>query len=181
VTPPSFIQAIESSAVGEWMRTNLLAMPWVNALHVLSITVVFGTILVVDLRLLGLVDRARAVTRVSDEMLRLTWVAFAGAVITGALFFAANATTYWFNNAFRFKMLAILLAGINMLVFQFLTYRNVAAWDRHATPPTTARVAGALSILLWATVIVLGRVIGFTKGFDTSVPENMDFDFSGGP
>jgi hypothetical protein len=177
---PSFIQAIESSAIGEWMRTNLLAMPWVNALHVLCITVVFGTILVVDLRLLGLLDRHRAVTRVSDEMLRLTWVAFVGAVITGAMFFAANATTYWFNNAFRFKMLAIVLAGINMLVFQFVTYRGVAAWDRSAPTPGAARLAGAFSILLWVTVIVLGRVIGFTKGFDASVPEDMDFDFSGG-
>jgi hypothetical protein len=180
MTPPSFVQAIEASFIGEWMRTNLMAMPWVNALHVLSITVVFGTILVVDLRLLGLTDRGRAVTRVSDEMLRLTWVAFVGAVLTGALFFAANATTYWFNNAFRFKMLAIVLAGINMLVFQFVTYRHVAAWDRQGTPPNAARLAGALSILLWTTVIVLGRVIGFTKGFDTSVPEDMDFDFSGG-
>ena len=52
--------------------------------------------------------------------------------MTGALLFAANATTYWFNTAFRFKMLAILLAGINMLVFQFITFRSVAAWDRNA-------------------------------------------------
>src|SRR5688572_32773831 len=97
VNAPSFIQAIESSAIGEWMRGNLLAMPWVNAAHVLCITLVFGTILVVDLRLLGLVDRQRAVTRVAHEMLPLTWSAFAGAVLTGALYFAANATTYWFN------------------------------------------------------------------------------------
>jgi hypothetical protein len=178
--PPSFIHTIEASAVGEWMRSNVLAMPWVNTLHVLCITVVFGSILVVDLRLLGLLDRGRAVTRVSDEMLRITWVAFAGAVLTGALFFSANATTYWFNNAFRFKMLAITLAGINMLLFQFVTYRGVAAWNSNAPTPRAAKLAGALSILLWTTVIVLGRIIGFTKGFDTSVPENMDFDFSGG-
>ncbi len=179
MTPPAFVQAIEGSAVGEWMRGNVLAMPYVNTLHVLCITLVFGSILVVDLRLTGLLDRDRAVTRVSDEMLRVTWVAFIGAVISGGLFFAANATTYWFNNAFRFKMLAILLAGINMLVFQFVTYRGVAAWDRNAPTPGAARLAGALSIILWTTVIVLGRVIGFTKGVEVAVPENMDFDFSG--
>ncbi len=156
-----------------------MAMPFVNAVHVLCITLVYGSILVVDLRLLGLLDRGREVSRISHEMLRITWAAFAGAVISGALFFSANATTYWFNNAFRFKMLAILLAGINMLVFQFGTYRNVAAWDRNAPTPGAARLAGALSILLWTTVIVLGRVIGFTKGIEVAVPENMDFDFSG--
>jgi hypothetical protein len=159
------------------MRGNVLAMPWVNALHVMCVTVVFGTILVVDLRLLGLFDRARAITAVSREMLRLTWAAFIGAAVTGAMFFAANATTYYFNNAFRFKMLAILLAGINMLVFQFMTYRGVAAWDRNAPTPRAAKLAGVLSILIWTTVLVLGRLIGFTKGVPVEVPENMDFDF----
>jgi hypothetical protein len=175
--PPSFITSIEGSAIGEWMRSNEMAMPWVNTLHVLCVTLVFGTILVVDLRLLGLRDRSRPVTAVSDEMLRFTWAAFVGAAVSGALFFAANATTYWFNTAFRFKMLAILLAGINMLVFQFLTYRGVGAWDRNAPSPRAAKIAAALSILIWTTVLVLGRVIGFTKGYDVPVPENMDFDF----
>lgn len=175
---PSFVTAIEGSGLGEWMRGNLLAMPWVNALHVLCVTLVFGSILVVDLRLLGLTDRQRAVTLVSTEMLRVTWLAFIGAVVTGVLYFAANATTYWFNMPFRFKMLAILLAGVNMAVFQFGAYRGVAAWDR-GTPPGAARLAGALSLLLWTSVLVLGRVIGFTKGYDVPVPEDMDFDFSG--
>jgi hypothetical protein len=178
--PPAFIHSIEASAVGEWMRSNLLAMPWVNAAHVLCVTLVFGTVLVVDLRLLGLLDRGRAVTGISREMLRLTWTAFAGAALSGLLFFSANATTYWFNTAFRFKMLAIVLAGVNMLVFQTVTFRSVASWDR-GSPPRAARVAGALSILIWVSVIVLGRVIGFTKSVDVSVPENIDFDFSAGP
>src|SRR5262249_73926 len=117
----------------------------------------------VDLRLVGLFDRHRPVTRVADEMLRVTWLAFAGAVLTGALYFSANASTYWFNTAFRFKMLAILLAGVNMAVFQLHTYKGVAAWDRDARAPRAARIAGALSILIWVTVIVLGRIIGFTK------------------
>jgi hypothetical protein len=177
VNAPSFVQSVESSAVGEWMRSHVLAMPLVEAAHVLCIAVVFGTILVVDLRLLGLFDRHRAVTRVADEMLRLTWIAFIGAVLTGALYFAANAGTYWFNTAFRFKMLAILLAGINMAVFQFVTYRSVAAWDREATPPRAARLAGGLSILIWTTVVVLGRVIGFTKGYDFTAPTDVDFNF----
>jgi hypothetical protein len=177
VNPPPFILGIEASAIGEWMRTSLLAMPWVNAIHVLCVALVFGSILVVDLRLLGLLDRTRAITRVAQEMLRWTWVAFAGAVITGVLYFAANATTYWFNTAFRFKLLAILLAGLNMAVFQLVTWRGVSAWDRGAPTPRAARLAGALSILIWTTVIVLGRIIGFTKGYDVPVPDDMDFDF----
>jgi hypothetical protein len=179
MTAPALIQSIESSGVGEWLRSNELAMPWVNSLHVLCVTLVFGSILIVDLRLLGLLDRSRAITVISRETLRLTWAAFVGAAVTGSMFFAANASTYWFNYAFRFKMAAILLAGINMLVFQYGAYRGVAAWDRHASPPQAARTAAAISIIVWTTVLVLGRIIGFTKGVDVPVPDATDFDFSG--
>lgn len=175
---PQLVQDIEASGIGQWMRSNLLALPTVEAAHVLCIALVFGSILVVDLRLVGLFDRHRPATFVSREMLGLTWGAFAGAVITGAIYFAANATTYWFNTAFRFKMLAILLAGINMAVFQIMTWRGVAGWDRDAPTPRAARVAGILSILIWTAVIVLGRLIGFTKGYDFAVPDDVDFDFS---
>lgn len=177
---PQLVQDIEASGIGQWMRSNLLALPMVEAVHVLCITLVFGSILVVDLRLLGLFDRHRAATRVSHEMLGVTWSAFVGAIISGAIYFAANATTYWFNTAFRFKMLAILLAGINMALFQLITWRGVAAWDRDGPTPRAARIAGALSILIWTVVIVLGRLIGFTKGYDFAVPDDMDFDFSDG-
>ena len=175
----ALIHAIQASAVGEWMRSSLKAMPLVEACHVLAATTVFGTIFVVDLRLLGFPNLRRAFTRISRELLGLTWCAFGLSVITGALMFAANASTYMINTAFRLKLLALLCAGVNMLIFQFFTFRGVAAWDVDVPGPRAARVAGALSILLWVTVVVLGRWIGFTKGYDFSVPDdpNIKFDF----
>jgi hypothetical protein len=175
------VQAVNDSVVGEWMRGSLKALPIVNAIHVMAIATVFGTIFIVDLRLLGFPDARRPITRVSGELLRWTWVAFAVAAISGALLFTANANTYFENAAFRWKMLAIVLAGLNMAVFQFVTFRTVESWDKDAPTPWAARAAGALSIVLWVTVILLGRVIGFTKGYDFEVPEGIDFDFSAAP
>jgi len=173
------VHDIQSSAVGEWMRSSLKAMPVVEALHVLAATTVFGTVFVVDLRLLGFPDVKRAFTRISDEMLKLTWIAFGVAVITGSLMFAANAHTYFINTAFRLKMLALLCAGINMAIFQGVTFRGVAAWDLGRPSPRAARTAGVLSILIWVAVIVLARWIGFTKGYEFAVPDdpNIKFDF----
>ena len=71
-----------------------------------------------------------------------------------------------------------MLAGINMLVFELITAKSAPSWDIDVTPPNAARLAGALSIVLWVAVIVFGRWIGFTKGYDFSIPEDVQFDFS---
>lgn len=173
----SFAQAAEATFVADWMRGSLKAMPIVEAIHVMAIATVFGTILIVDLRLLGFPNTSRSFTRTSDELLRWTWGAFGVAVITGVLMFFPNATTYVRNTPFLLKMGALVLAGANMAIFQFLTIRGVGAWDKDVAPPSPARAAGAASILLWVTVIVLGRWIGFTKGYDFSVPEDIQLDF----
>ncbi len=152
-------------------------MPIVESIHVLAAATVFGTIFVVDLRLLGLPDTQRPVTVVMREMLRFTWLAFCLAVFAGLLMFAANANTYFNNTAFRLKMLALLGAGVNMAIFQAITARGVGSWDQNVRPPLAARAAGMMSILIWVTVICLARWIGFTKGYDFKVPVDPHINF----
>jgi hypothetical protein len=173
----TIVQSIEASALAEWMRTSVKAMPIVESIHVLAASTVFGTILIVDLRLLGFPNTHRPFTRVSDELLRWTWAAFFVAVITGLLMFAPNANTYVGNTAFGLKMLALLGAGLNMVIFQRITLRSVSAWDTGAPSPLAGRLAGGASILIWVTVIFLARWIGFTKGYNFEVPENVDLNF----
>ena len=158
---------------------SLLSMPVVEAIHVLTAAVVFGTILIVDLRLLGFPNTHRSFTRVEHEVLRFTWGAFIISVISGTLMFAANATTYYGNTAFRLKMLALLLAGVNMAAFEFVTKRNVARWDKDVTPAPGARFAGAASIAIWLAVLFIARWIAWTKGYNYAIPDNVNFDFSG--
>jgi hypothetical protein len=71
----SQVQAIQDSAPGEWMRSSVKAMPIVESLHVLAAATVFGTILIVDLRLLGFPGLRRSLVRTADELLHLTWSA----------------------------------------------------------------------------------------------------------
>jgi hypothetical protein len=172
------VEAAQNSALSEWMRTSLKAVAIINALHVISIVTVFGTIFLVDLRLLGIPNVQRSFMRMHDELLRWTWGAFGIAAVTGVLLFMVNAVTYHRNTAFWLKMVTIVLAGINMLIFERVTAKSVASWDKGVLPPPAARLAGALSILFWVAVIVFGRWIGFTKGYDFSIPEDVQFDFS---
>lgn len=176
MTPHAILESIQGSALAGWMR-HTGAGPVVEATHVVAAVLLFGTVLVVDLRLLGLTDSSRAFTRISRETLPLTWLAFAVSVITGALMFTPSAQTYAGNTAFQLKALALLGAGVNMALFQWLTVRSVAAWDLTTPAPRAARVAGLLSVLLWAAVVLLGRWIGFTKGYDFAIPPGVDLGF----
>ena len=175
----SILEAIQGSALASWMRYTNGAMPVVEATHVLAAVVLFGTVLIVDLRLLGLADASRAYTRVSRETLRLTWLAFAVSVITGSLMFTTSALTYFGNVAFELKALALFGAGLNMALFQTVTARGVDAWNRSPVAPRAARVAGLVSVLLWAAVVLLGRWIGFTKGYNFAIPAGFDVAFPG--
>ena len=169
----SILESVQSSAVAEWMRDTNPAMQVVESTHVLAAVLVLGTVLIADLRLLGITDSQRAFTRIGRETLPLTWAAFAVAVVTGSLMFTTSAQTYFGNAAFQLKALALLAAGLNMLLFQLLTARGIAAWDS-GEPPRAARIAGVVSLLLWAAVVLLGRWIGFTKGYDFTIPPGVD-------
>jgi hypothetical protein len=176
----SLLEAIQSSALADWMRYTNGAMPVIEATHVLAAVLVFGSVLIVDARLLGLADAPRAYARVSRDTLWLTWLAFAAAVLTGSLMFTTSPLTYFGNAAFRWKALALLGAGVNMAVFQLVTARSVASWSGDAQrTPRAARIAGALSLLLWAAVVLLGRWIGFTKGYDFAIPAGIELSFPG--
>jgi hypothetical protein len=174
----AIFEAMQNSSVSEYLRLSLKAMPIVEAIHVMTIATVFGTIALVDLRLLGWPNVQRSFSRLHRELLHWTWIAFGASVITGVLLLVVNAVTYYRNTAFWLKMGVIVLAGINMLVFELVTAKTAPAWDKGVKPPSAARLAGALSLLLWITVIFLGRWIGFTKGYDFSIPEDVQFDFS---
>jgi hypothetical protein len=176
---PGIAQVIHDSALSEWLRSSLKAMPIVEAIHVMAAATVFGTILVVDLRLLGWPSVQRSFSRIHGELVRWTWLAFVVAVITGVLLFVVNSVTYYGNTAFRLKMVALLLAGVNMFVFERVTGRDAAAWDKGPTP-ASARFAGALSLTIWVSVLFIARWIGFTKGYDFSIPDNVNLDLNFG-
>lgn len=176
MTLQQFLQAIQDSAIGEWMRYTPRAMPVVEAVHVLGAVMVFGTMLVVDLRLLGLADARRAFRRLSRQWLPLAWGAFGISAITGALMFTTSTLAYAANPAFQLKMLALLGAGLNMAFFQAVILRDAAKWERDV-PSRAARIAGLTSIMLWAAIVLLGRWIGFTKGYDLSIPPGTGLDF----
>jgi len=157
-----YLERLSSASFAEAIRSGATLFPWLEAVHVLAITFVVGTIAIVDLRLLGYRAHRKSARRLIVELLPYTWAAFVLAVIAGVLLFSSNALSYAHNAQFQAKLALIALAGINMAVFHLTAYRRIADWDEMHPPPLRARIAGATSLGLWISVIFLGRWVGFT-------------------
>jgi hypothetical protein len=152
---------IDSTQLAETIRISLWIFPALEIAHVAAIAIVLGSIARVDLRLGGLASRDRSISEISHEMLPWTWISFALATLFGVLLFVGQPLRYAEVAFFDVKLLLIALAGINMLVFEYVTRRGIGRWDREPMPPVQVRIAGGLSLAFWISVLVCGRLIGF--------------------
>jgi len=158
----SILDWLQQTGLAVHIRDSLFAFPLIESTHVIGLTLVFGTIAIIDLRLLGLASTNRSFQRLAADILKWTWMAFAVSATTGSLMFITNAAVYYHNAYFRAKIALLFLAAINMLVFELTTRRTVAQWDRDASAPPLGRAVAAVSLVIWISVIVAGRMIGFT-------------------
>jgi hypothetical protein len=159
------------AALMEWLQATPLAVfihqrPWlfttIEVVHVFAISLVIGTIAIVDLRLIGFASAKRPFAELAGQVLPLTWIAFVLAALAGSLLFISRATDYYVSTTFQIKMAVIVLAGINMLIFELITMRGVEQWNVAAKPPPAARLAGGISLTCWVLVVVFGRWTGFS-------------------
>jgi hypothetical protein len=156
-----FLQWLEATPPAVAISESSWLFPGIESVHVLAITLVVGSISMVDLRLLGVSLRERPAGELIAEVLPWTWLSFAAAVCSGALLFSSSATKYWGTVPFRAKMVLLVLAGINMAVFHATSYRSVAIWGTRTETPRAAKISGGVSLALWIGVVAFGRWIGF--------------------
>jgi hypothetical protein len=175
----AFLASLEATGLATRIRESLFLFPLLESIHVIGLALVFGTILVIDLRLLGKASTERPFQRVAKDIFKWTWAAFALTAITGSLMFTTNAGVYYHNAYFRVKMLLLLLAGFNMLIFELTAGRSMKTWDQAPSAPPAGRRVAAASLALWVAIIVMGRLIGFTTSRAAVQPgpaEEIDFE-----
>ena len=154
-------QMLYDSHLGTAIRESDYAFPLIESIHVLGITLLVGTIALLDLRMLGLILKNIPVTRISRAVFPLAWSGFAVMFVSGFLLFWAEAAKNYSNPAFRIKSLLLLLVGLNPLIFHTTIYRRVHEWEVQAASPWRARAAAIASLALWNCIIVSGRLIAY--------------------
>lgn len=148
----NLLEALEESGPIAALRESYLAYPLVNSLHVIGIALLFGSIVAMDLRLIGWRREAGEPGEIARLLLPVAIAGLALAVPAGLLLFATDARAYAASPLFQTKMLLIALAIANALWVRSIN------WGAHRR---RAAFGAAASILLWLGVILCGRLVGY--------------------
>ena len=132
----------------------------VSVIHYFTLFFFIGTIVLVDLRILGLADRNQTISLLADQLLPWTWIGFTLAMISGFLLFTTDAGDYAPDHVFQAKMAVILLA----FIFTVIVHRGQREWNRLPTVPLGAKVIAAVSLMLWLGAILAGVDIAALSG-----------------
>ena len=151
-------EMIETFAIAQAMRDHAWLYPAVSIAHIVGFSILVGSVVMFDLRVLGL---SKAIPARALARLLLPWSVGSLALIvpTGLVLFAAHADDFLDDRVFAAKMGLILAAGINAAMFLTGPYQTVKAWDTGMKAPLLARLSAALSIALWIGVVSCGRII----------------------
>jgi len=161
---PAILNWIESTALSIAIREGGLPYPIIGGIHLLSIALFGGMLLATDLRLLGWAMQRRQVSDVVSQLRPWKWLGFVVVVATGLLLTWAEPVRLYRSPSFWVKMTLFALVGVHALVFRAGVYRHPERLDAAIT--RHAKLAAALSLLLWAGLVVSGRLIAFDASFD---------------
>jgi hypothetical protein len=144
--------------------TTLATSRWlyglVSVVHYSAVFFCVGTIVVLDLRILGVADRNQALSVLAGQLRPWTWIGFGAVAVSGFLLFAVEAGDFAAVTPFRLKMLVIVLAVVSALAIEW----GLPKWDRAPALPVTARVVALISILLWRGAILVSVEIPALTG-----------------
>lgn len=161
----------DAQSWSEYLLGTLNFWSLLEGTHLLTLILFAGTILVVDLRMLGVAFKDTPISRLNRQLLPLTIFGFLLMAATGSALFFAKPLFYYHKIWFRLKLLFLAVALINILIFHWRARRHAEAWDRAPRPPTFLRVTAALSLASWLAVITMGRFIAY-NWYDCGKPQS---------
>ncbi len=158
----SVFEWLEAMPMSTALRESIFGYPILLTSHVVSMCVIAGLLVMMDLRLTGAGNVRTPVSHIQNRLFKWQMLGLAMSVVSGGLLFYGQPMRFYGNFWFWMKNLLLLAALANAMIFHWTIYRSVDKWDNDVLPPVSARVAGALGLVLWAAVIVTGRMIAYS-------------------
>jgi hypothetical protein len=140
-----FCMWLEHSAFITWLSNSVAISTFIEVLHYFSLFLLVGSIVLVDLRIIGIAARKRSATELASDLFPVMWTGFALNFVSGFFLFAGDAAAFYGNWVFYIKLIVVLVA----LVFGILVQANVKNWDRPTGIPVGAKLLALVSLVLW--------------------------------
>lgn len=143
------------------VKESAWQFPVIETIHSLGLAVMLWPAALLDMRLLGIVMKKRPVSEVASQFLPWVWTGFVMMILTGVILFSSEAVKCYNSPFFRTKVVLLVLAGANALLFHTTVFRDVEAWDKSPGTPLRAKIAGACSLAIWIGVVAMGRALAY--------------------
>jgi len=150
-----------TSSWSQQILGSLNIWPLLEGTHVLTLMLFAGTIWIVDLRMMGIAFKDTPFSKLNDKVLPYTVFGFAILIVTGIILFLAKPMVYYHSMWFRFKMVFLLIAAVNILIFHKRIQATQDEWDTDVSPPRAVKISGAISMASWVLIILFGRFIAY--------------------
>lgn len=155
----AFVYAIEGSAINNWILSSAWLWPSLEIVHFIGLSLLLGSLLVIDLRLAGFFRSVHL--GATHALLPWTFLGFGLNLISGALFVLGDPARYTANIGFRWKMVLVLIAGLNALWFYWKINPVMKSWSPNGDTPALAKTIAFVSLGTWTGVLLLGRLIPY--------------------
>lgn len=154
----SLASSIADSGLNQWIAETYWLWPVLEIFHFIGLSIMLGALLIIDARLLGMLRTYDAGS--VKRLVPLVWVGFCINLASGTMFFVGDPMRYSVNIGFQIKMLLILIAGLNVVVYQLQVRPQLTGWNT-VSVPTIARLVAIASLVTWGGVLLLGRLIPY--------------------
>lgn len=157
---------LEQTTLSKALQDHAWVVPTSQSLHIIAVSVVFGSACMINLRLLGIGSKsARSVSELSNTLIPWLWRGLGVLLLTGLVQTITEPVRQFVTPMFWAKMLMIVIVASMTAAYARTVRRNAAAWDAASTRPLQAKAFAVVSTLLWLAIIVCGRFIGYTWSF----------------
>ena len=155
----ALVQAIEGGVINTWILSSEWLWPLLEIVHFVGLSLLLGAVLIVDLRLAGFLREIPLAS--THRLLPLAMIGFVVNLVSGTLFFLGDPARYSTNIGFQLKMVLVLVAGLNVLLYMWKIRPAVATWEPHGDMPVIAKSVAWASLAIWTAVLLLGRLIPY--------------------
>jgi len=156
-----FAESIGATSFSVGLHESYYMYAWIESIHVITLMVSLGMLIVIDLRMLGVWLKDVPASKIAERLDRPMLIGFSIMVVTGVLLYVGIPIRTTQSLWFRIKVILLVAAFINAWLFRRHMQSSVGTWDVAPVPPRRTRVAAALSLTLWAGVVCCGRFIAY--------------------